>query len=139
VGSAAPLGHERKGGNCFEGWPEVAELDNGERIDLETLISDDGRYAPNGRCYVSQEAYEQAEALVQAWIKLKRELQYGRIPEDVTIDDIKLARFFLGMTSNAKLPKERLNSGARAKAFNPWKADIDAQTDPASAGDPGLF
>lgn len=22
---------------------------------------------------------------------------------------------------------------------NPWKADIDAQTDPASAGDPGLF
>lgn len=22
---------------------------------------------------------------------------------------------------------------------NPWKADIDAQTNPASAGDPGLF
>lgn len=29
-----------------------AELDNGERIDLETLISDGGRYAPNGRCYL---------------------------------------------------------------------------------------
>jgi len=28
---------------------------------------------------------------------------------------------------------------ARAKAFDPWKADIDAQTDPASAGCPGLF
>ena len=87
-----------------------AELDNGERIDLETLISDVGRYAPNGRCYLSQEAYKQAEALVQAWIKLKRDLQYGRIPEDVTIGDIELARLLLGMTSNAKLPKERLNT-----------------------------
>ena len=87
-----------------------AELDNRERIDLETLISDGGRYAQNGRCYVSQEAYEQAEALVLAWIKLKRDLHYGRIPEDVTIGDIELARFILGMTSNAKLPKERLNT-----------------------------
>ncbi len=28
---------------------------------------------------------------------------------------------------------------SRAKGFDPWKADIDAQTDPASAGCPGLF
>jgi rubredoxin len=25
------------------------------------------------------------------------------------------------------------------QACNPWKADIEAQTNPASAGDPGLF
>lgn len=31
------------------------------------------------------------------------------------------------------------DDGRYGDAGNPWKADIDAQTNPASAGDPGLF
>lgn len=84
-----------------------AQLDNHERIDLETLVADAGQYTPSGCCYLSREEYEQAGALTQAWSKLKRDLQYGRTPDGVTIGDIEAARQLLGLPSNTEV------SGAR--------------------------
>lgn len=74
-----------------------AQLDNHERIDLETLVADSGQYSPSGCCYLSRDECEQEKALAQAWSKLKRDLQYGRNPDGVTIGDIEAARKLLGI------------------------------------------
>ena len=78
-----------------------AQLDNYERIDLETLVADPGQCSPNGRCYLSREAREQEEMLGKAWGKLKYDLQYTRATKGVTIADIEAARQLLGLPSNA--------------------------------------
>lgn len=80
-----------------------AQLDNDKRIDLETLVADAGQYSPSGCCYLSREEYEQAEALAKAWSNLKRDLQYARRPDGVTIGDIEAARQMLWLPSNAAL------------------------------------
>ena len=74
-----------------------AQLDNNERIDIDTLIADGGQYSPSGCCYLSREIYEQKAALDQAWGKLKRDLQYGIKPDSVTIADVEEARKLLGI------------------------------------------
>ena len=76
-----------------------AQLDNNERIDIETLVADAGQYSSSGCCYLSREEYEQCKALTQAWSKLKHDLQYWRNPEGVTIGDIEAARKLLGLHS----------------------------------------
>ena len=77
-----------------------AQLDNRERIDIETLVVDAGQYSPNGCCYLSRDAYEQEYALGKAWEKLKSDLQYKQISNGVTISDIDAARKLLGLPSN---------------------------------------
>ena len=72
-----------------------AQLDNNERIDIETLVADAGQYSPNGHCYVSRESYEESVALSNAWSNMKRDLQYGASPDGVTIEDIEKARQLL--------------------------------------------
>ena len=62
-----------------------AQLDNHERIDIETLVAASGNYSPSGRCYISREEHEQKKALEQAWRKLKEDFQYKSAPNCVTI------------------------------------------------------
>jgi hypothetical protein len=45
-----------------------AELDNRDRIDVESLVADGRGYSPDGRCWVSKEAYD-LEQLRLRWMR----------------------------------------------------------------------
>lgn len=72
-----------------------ATLSNGCRIDIGTLVADGGQYMSPGMCYDSQQAYEQAIALIVEWQKLTRDLSGMRCPEHMTIEKIARARALL--------------------------------------------
>jgi len=77
-----------------------AQLDNRERIDLETLVADGGGFSAPGCCYLSQEHHEGVMALHKAWDGLKRDLEYKSVPTGVTAADIAAARQLLGLPNN---------------------------------------
>lgn len=77
-----------------------AQLDNNERIDLETFIADAGQYSSPGRCYLSQEEYEAKVTIGSAWSNLKRSIDYKSPPDGVTVEDIEAARQLLRLPSN---------------------------------------
>lgn len=74
-----------------------ATLSNGHRIDIESMAVDGGGYNPPGECYESQQAYEQAIALIVAWQKLTRDLSGMRCPAHMTIEKIAQARALLSV------------------------------------------
>jgi len=78
-----------------------AQLDNGERVDIATLVADAGGYSPSGRCYLSKEAYEEKVALSKAWSALVDSFRCRNVPDGVTVDDIEAARKLLRLPSNA--------------------------------------
>jgi len=77
-----------------------AHLDNFERIDTKTLVSD-GVAWPNGRCYLSQAEHQAELALSLAWQKLCFDLKHRSQPTGVTLESIAAARVLLGLDAAA--------------------------------------
>lgn len=77
-----------------------AQLDNGCRINNDTLCAERGEYMSPGRCYLSKDIYDAEVALKKAWSGMKRDIQYASIQEGVTVVDIEAARKLLRMPSN---------------------------------------
>jgi len=88
-----------------------AQIDNGMRICVETLVADGGPYSPPGCCYLSKEVYEAEVALDKAWRELAKTIQYKSVPDGVTVTDIAAARNLLRLPSNAEVNGERSGPG----------------------------
>lgn len=78
--------HEAKIQGLGRKW---ATLDNGERINISTLLADGGQYFSPGRCYLSKEAYEAELAVCKAWNEFRNTVSrcYSP-PEAVTLNQI---------------------------------------------------
>ncbi len=74
-----------------------ATLSNGHRIDIESMAVDGGGYNPPGECYESQQAYEQAIALLVAWQKFTRDVRDMQRPTHMTIEKIAQVRALLSI------------------------------------------
>lgn len=72
-----------------------AQLDNGHRIDVDTLVADGGEYTSPGRCYLNRELYEQESAVLSEWKRLKDDMHSQ--PKNLSVDDILAARKLLGL------------------------------------------
>lgn len=72
-----------------------AQLDNGRRIDIESMHADGGEYSSPGCCYLSEEYYKAKVALVGAWNSLCATIRYKNAPDGITLGDIAAARKLL--------------------------------------------
>ena len=72
-----------------------ATLDNGERVDLDTLWADGGQYSSPGRCWPSEQAYRVALEADQIWMAFKRSIQLQGRNGAVTAQDIRRAAAIL--------------------------------------------
>jgi hypothetical protein len=83
-------------------WAEVSS--NLGRIDAQSLWVDGGKYSSPGRCWLSKEAWEAAEALNSAWSEFYRDM-YGRHvpPDHVTVAIIAQVRAILGFSAKHKV------------------------------------
>lgn len=70
-------------------------LSNGERCDMKLMVN--GNQSPNGRVYLSREAYEAEQALRKAWSAFAMLVRGHRQPDGVTIEKIKQASALLGL------------------------------------------
>ena len=78
-----------------------AALDNYERIDVNTLIADGGKYSSPGRCYITREAFEAEQALEEAWHDFQRRVSYV-VPPGMTVERIAQLREEFGMPAPKK-------------------------------------
>lgn len=72
-------------------------IDRGRRVDKETLYIDSGGYAPQGRCWLSEEDYNQYTALHKTWQTFRDrvvECRY-RGPDGMTVEKINQASAIL--------------------------------------------
>lgn len=70
-----------------------ATLDNGERINIQTLWQDDGQYSSRAKCWRSKEEYESSLALEKAWREFCQLVDRNwQLPDGVTINQIQNAR-----------------------------------------------
>jgi hypothetical protein len=75
-------------------------LNNGHRVDKETLIADGKGYSSPGKCYLSRMEYEYEKAINKEWSSLRRILDvYYKPPRCVTKESIQQARELLGLYS----------------------------------------
>ena len=73
-------------------------LENGHRVNMETGEAEYKRGLTPGRCYLSEESYRKEQQTLEAWQKLKKDLQAsGLVPMGVTPEDIERARDLLGL------------------------------------------
>ena len=76
-----------------------AEIEKGrERIDLQTLCVDGGRYSSPGTCYLTREEHEREVALRAEWSVFRRDVEKRLDPHSgLTVAAIKQARAVLGL------------------------------------------
>jgi hypothetical protein len=80
-----------------------AELNNGYRINTQTLRADGRQYTSPGRCYLCQEAWEAEKARIAAWEVFSSKI--GRLyvcPSNVTLEQIEQASRLLGLSNAAQ-------------------------------------
>lgn len=69
-----------------------AQLDNGDRIDVQTLRVDCGQYSSSGRCWLSEADWRKEESRQQAWRDLRTFIDRKyQAPEGVTEMGIRQA------------------------------------------------
>jgi hypothetical protein len=70
-----------------------------DRIDRETLVADGGQYISPGRCYLSQQAYEDAKRLSDDWRAFTTDVEKTRwhVPPGVTPETIAHVRAILNL------------------------------------------
>ncbi len=66
-------------------------LSNGHRIDKESMRADGDGYASPGCCYMSETEYQVAKMRAFLWSDLRRKVEFGAVPNGVTIADIREA------------------------------------------------
>ena len=72
-----------------------AHLKNGMRVDIESLVCDNGKYPSPGRCYLSRVDYERVMEVYREWSSFHYAISRMRVPDGVTVEDIKAARELL--------------------------------------------
>lgn len=76
------------------------QLDNRERIDIESLCADGGQYASPGQCYLSKADYEHAIKLSNNWTALRRDIEsLWKAPNGVTLEDMDAVRSILKISA----------------------------------------
>lgn len=75
-------------------------LSNDYRVDKDTLEVDGGSYSSPGRCWLSQQEYEDAVAVRTAWNSLGEQMRVFQ-PAGLTLEKIEEARRVLGMGINS--------------------------------------
>ena len=71
-------------------------IDNGHRVDKETLIADGKGYASPGACYLSKKDYDEDVLLAREWRLFSRMIQDSyNAPEGVTVESIQKVRNLL--------------------------------------------
>jgi hypothetical protein len=75
-----------------------ATLQDGERIDLQTLHMDGGGYTSPGTCWLSRELYEAEMARVDAWDVLRMYMHrtMWRLPDNMTLEQIRQVADIIG-------------------------------------------
>lgn len=69
------------------------------RVDCETLFVDGKGYSSPGRCYLTIEAWHQADRLSRTWVAFRKELNnQWKTPAGVSVDDILEASKLLGFS-----------------------------------------
>jgi hypothetical protein len=68
------------------------------RFDRETGAMDGGRHSSDGQVWRSRADYEAHAQLSAAWADIKRDLQWAKCPEGVTVERINQARRLLGLS-----------------------------------------
>lgn len=77
-------------------WAEVSR--ERTRLNIETLELDGGVYVSPGRCYLSEQAYRDEQALSAALFRFKRDVSELRTSTDqITVENIRHVRNLLGM------------------------------------------
>lgn len=68
------------------------------KIRLDDLAADDPNYSSPGQCYLSKEAWEAEDALLEAWRGFLDVVgRHWKPPASVTLADIEQARRLLGL------------------------------------------
>lgn len=62
------------------------------RIDINTLEVDGGKFSSPGKCYISQEEYDNYVLIRSAWAELARKIPMYSLPEGMTQEKIDLIR-----------------------------------------------
>lgn len=88
--------NRNRGGQCEVTVTKVgrlwANLDNRERISLESLEADAGQYSSPGRAYLSKGDYELSLRLHEVWREFRRRVDHQYLPPDgVTFSDVERA------------------------------------------------
>lgn len=75
-----------------------AELADSNRVEIETLKVDGGKYGYLGQCYLTRQEHEKSEALRREWSDFCHALSgWTRPPEGMTREKIVEARKLLGI------------------------------------------
>lgn len=75
-----------------------AEIDGGERIDINTLRADGGKYVSPGQCWSSKAAWEAEVARQEAWRNLCNRIgNIWHAPPGIDVDRIHRAALALGL------------------------------------------
>ena len=67
------------------------------RFDIKTWRLDGGEYYSPGTCYPSEQEYLSQQALNNAWLELRKKIQYKSINPDVTLEKVRQAAALLGI------------------------------------------
>lgn len=74
------------------------QLDNGNRVDIETLTADGAGFVSPGQAYLNQEVYKARVKLQNAWDAVRRRVDDARyVPPDMTVERISEALTLLGL------------------------------------------
>ena len=79
-----------------------AYIDNGYRIDLQTLRADGGEYSSPGRAWKSKEEYDESVARDKLWLIFRMLVREVRVDNDLTIEKIAKAAHELGIDLDPK-------------------------------------
>ncbi len=74
-----------------------AYLANHDRVDLETMCLDGRGFFSPGRCYLSEQHYEQVKATTKHWVRFKLALDRSVMSPNLTIEDIDHAASIIGL------------------------------------------
>ena len=77
-------------------------LDNGYRIDLQTLRADAGQYPSPGRAWNSKEEYDASVARDKLWLIFRMLVREVRVDNDLTIEKIVKAADAIGIDLDPK-------------------------------------
>ena len=73
---------------------------NAGRVDMNTLYLDGQGYTSPGRCYLSEEEWQDAQRAEDVWRRFVQQINYGRRPRAATVQQIEQAAALLGIELN---------------------------------------